>query len=222
MSKHRDHLKGKTMLTRILGLPYCRFVDYSTWREETLPLGESASYGDFHDLTGDATPDDYVMPELLSGGDYAGTTVEKANHRAFLKLYGHHPGVHSVTGGYGTFAVALSIRRLLENPEPAECILDTLEALDNYPVVDDDELSEYEIELTCEGWDCWAKHDYLVGLSKKFGDIEVSDDYAFEIFNRVAARISVDWEADGNDMHIDVDKIVKATTVDDLCTTTTR
>jgi hypothetical protein len=59
-------------------------------------------------------------------------------------------------------------------------------------------------------------------LSKKFGDIEVSDDDAYEIFNRVAARISVDWEADGNDIHIDVDRIVKATTVDDLCTTTAR
>jgi len=210
------------MLTRILGLPVCCFVNYSTWRKETLPLGESASYGDFHNLAGDATPDDYIVPELLSGGDYAGTTVERANHRAFLKLYGQHPGVHAVTGGYGTFAVALSIRWLLDNREPAESILDTLEALNEYPVIDEEELSEYELELTSEGWECWAKHDYLVGLSKKFGDIEVSDDDAYEIFNKVAARIGEDWCADGNDMFVDVDKVVKATTVDDLCTTTTR
>jgi len=210
------------MLTRILGLPACRFVNYSTRRQETLPLGESASYGDFHDFADDATPDDYIMPELLCGGDYAGTTVERANHRAFLKLYGHHPGVDTVTGGYGTFAVVLSIKWLLDNPEPAACILDTLEALNEYPVVDDEELSEYEIELTCEGWDCWARHDYLVGLNKKFGDIEVSDDDAFEIFNKVVARIGEDWYADGNDMYVDVDKVVAATTVDDLCVTTIR
>ena len=204
------------MLDRILQLPICRFVAYLPG---DLPLGESANYGDFHD--DDNTPD-YVIPELMCGGDYASTVIEKANHRAFLKLYGHLPGVHNVTGGYGTFALALSIRWLLDNLEPAESILDTLEALDNYPIVDDDELSEYEIELSSGGWDTWARHDYLAGLFKKFGNVEITDDDAYEIFNKVAERIGVDWCADGNDMCVDVDKVVTATTVDDLCTTTTQ
>jgi len=211
-----------TMLDRIRQLPACRFGNFLGWHTMTY-RDETAWYGDFQDLDKDKTlPEDYVVPELMRGGDYAGTTIERANHRAFLKLYGHLPGVHNVAGGFGMFATALSIKWLLDNPELAECILDTLEALNEYPVIDDEELSEYESELAREGWDTWARHDYCVGLKKKFGNIEVTDDDAYELFNRIATRIGIDWEADGNDMSIDVDKVVNATSVDDFCTTTTR
>jgi hypothetical protein len=186
------------MFNRILLLD-CRFVQHTD---------ESWNYGDFY-TTKYVTLDDYIMPNLLSSGDYAGTIIEAANNRAFLRLYGHLEGVHDVRGGHGTRAVAISIQWLLDNPQ----VLDTLEALEDYPIIDDEVLSEYELELIREGWETWARHDYLVGLCRRFGDVAMTDDELYELFNRVAERIGVEWEPDGTDMTIDVDKVVKATGV---------
>ena len=198
----------RTMLDRISQLPICRFVSY---------IGTGLSYSNFHEVAGDVTPADYIMPDLLTGSDYSGTTVEKANYRAFVKRY--NSGVSRLSGGYNTFAVVISISWLLENPDEADDILNTLEALDDYPVVDEDELTLYEVELIQEGWESWARHDYLRGLDRKFGDVDLTDDEAFELFNKVAARIGEDWCADSNDMTIDVDKVVAATTREDVCST---
>lgn len=206
------------MLNRIERLPACRFARYSLWRSVALPLGALASWDDFRPVT-EVTLNDYIMPELLSGSKCSGTTVEKANHRSFLKLYGQHPGVHDVTGARGTFAVAISIRWLLDHPNVAECICDTLEELDNYPIISDEELADYEAELAAEGWEAWARHDYLVGLKKRFGTVDID---AYEVFNTVARRIGVEWEPDSTGVSIDVDKVIKATTIEDFHTTTTR
>lgn len=45
----------------------------------------------------------------------------------------------------------------------------TIDHLNNYPIISEDDLSEQEMEKTEEAWDLWARHDvYCVECSKNY------------------------------------------------------
>lgn len=167
----------------------------------------------------------YLVPRYCEGGDYSGGTVEKANHRAFMMSWECCEGVFDVSGGHGTFSVAISVNWLVEHwgddeDDTARKIVDCLIALDDYPVIDDDVLSELEIELSDEAWDYWAKDDYVQGVEKHLGvALEILDDQKSKfvaMFSDVCGRENEYWEADGPDMWIRLEPIVEATTLRDL------
>jgi len=66
------------------------------WRTfDRIDAGDSASYGDF-------TPDTdgrYFLSDFLSGSDYSGCLVERANYKNFLEDFGEHDGVHDFASG---------------------------------------------------------------------------------------------------------------------------
>ena len=90
-------------------------------------------------------PNVYFLHPLLSYSDYSGSIVEFANFAKFMELYGNLPGVVKITGDY--FSVALGIN--IHNEYPQEMI-DTLNALADYPVIDDEFLSQTEMEQVDE------------------------------------------------------------------------
>lgn len=80
----------------------CRFSRYrarygpngfAEWETLDAPEpGESCAYSDFI-----PDPDGrYFISELLSGSDYSGSSVERANYRVFLEDFGDRDGVHEV------------------------------------------------------------------------------------------------------------------------------
>ncbi len=99
------------------------------WRTfDSIDAGDSASYGDFtNDVDGA-----YYLSDFLSGSDYSGCLVERANYREFLEEFGECDGVHEVYGGHGTYAVAVRIDALTD--EMAEMFA----GLEDYPLICDE------------------------------------------------------------------------------------
>jgi hypothetical protein len=153
--------------TRYINAPYPSFG----YHEEYIPeRGESISYGDlkaqlrsgesFDPETSDPK-EWFLMPRYMSGSDYSGSSVEVSNMRAFKEEYGDE-SFCPVYGDYGTYAVAIRLDWLT----PA--IWESLTALENYPVYDDQCLQEVETEAEEEAWENWAKSDFKRELEKRF------------------------------------------------------
>ncbi len=134
-----------------------------------------------------------LLPQVMSGGHYADSCqVEVSNHRVFLERFAgqcsctrvdgdeatfkchcdasltteiEKAGTHQVVGGHGTYGVAIEINKIT----PA--MLDVLEALDNYPIIDESDLSECETESQNEAWENWLRHDFQRELVKTYPDL---------------------------------------------------
>ena len=175
--------------------------------------GESLSHGNLHPIKGEPPAGLsgclYLVPEYLLGSDYSGSTVEIANLRAFMAEYGDAPGVHEIYGGHGTRGAAIRLDALTD--EMAE----RLAAMSDYPLLDEEELSRVEMELADEAWESWAEWESRRGLEKAWG-VDIDGRIPRDWFERLAERTNTYWEADGPDMHIRVERVIEAATLDDL------
>lgn len=150
---------------RAAELSNVRFIRPSPHWSDSATL--SGSYGDWYELTqtGPMIPSEtFVLPDHCSGSDYSGSLIDAANYKALLGMIpdDYEDGLEYVTysGGYGTFALAIRIDALTEE------ILDSLESLDDYPLLDDSLHSELEIEAQNEAWDSWAKSEFKTELGR--------------------------------------------------------
>ncbi len=197
--------------------------------------GDSASYSDFV-----ADPEGrYFLSDFLSGSDYSGCLVERANYRDFLEDYGDRDGVHEVYGGHGTFAIAVRIDAI---DEDMAAVLDSLE---DYPLISDETHGELELEAQNEAWDSWARGDFVAGLEARFsedgfGELvfvpdgepktqgrlfgtgerpkpEDLEDAVVRLFETARETANAYWEIEtGGGAHIDVDRVCDAVTADML------
>lgn len=127
------------------------------WQDIILENGCTYSYGDFHEYTGEVTEalkkSLFLMPTLMSGSDYNGGSVNLSNKRSFLKLYEEVEGVYEVEGGYNTYGVVIRLDVYESNAD----IKKTLDSLDNYPLVDEEDHSALESD-----WDNEYMTDILI------------------------------------------------------------
>ena len=203
------------------------------------PDSKSVSYGDLmhpadcpasavkylEGLSTDATEEGelYFFLPYASGSDYSGSTVEEANHKEFLESYGEEEFVWEAHGGYNTYAVVLGLTGLLECADDTfDAILDIIEGLEDYPLINDEALSNLEFTLADEAWDCWVAGDFRRALEKKFDGVEFewpSDSDLRTFFEKKAEEANEYWfnEGYGPDMYIRVDKIVEGIDLDNAC-----
>ena len=137
-----------------------------------LPVEYSTSYGDWHELSDstEVTPDTFVIPKYCTGSDYSGNLVEVSNYKAMVELLEGaelEEGIDYLTysGGYGTFAIAIRAYSLIETTE-CDSIIDTLESLGDYPLIDESLESELEMESQNEAWESWGKREFAEELGK--------------------------------------------------------
>ncbi len=133
-----------------------RFDSY--WVHRDPEPGEDLSYGQVEPNSDGA----YIMPEYLSGSDYNGGLVTKSNYQVFLEKYREVNGVHTVSGGHGTYAVAVRIDAL--TPE----MVDDIAGLSDYPLLDEDHLSNLELEQENEAWESYGADDMRHSLAKEY------------------------------------------------------
>jgi hypothetical protein len=198
---------------------------FSKWDDTNPEDLARLSYGDLKDLEAHQTPEptDFLMPEYLSGSDYCSSgAVEVSNHRVFLERYSKLPNVYDVYGGYGTFAVAIRLDSV--TPEMVE----DFEALDNYPVLDEDDHSEVEMDSENEAWDSFVRHDFEQALTKQFPALEdtieeLSTDQVWSLFLMLMDRTNTYWEHEsGNNAFVRVERLVEGATEQDLRSTLTK
>jgi hypothetical protein len=213
----------------------CRYSSYERvgdeWIDITTPEnGSSLSYGDLKEefdyqgklKTADIDSSWFFLSSYMSGSDYSGNDLEVSNHRVFLEMFGSVDGVHDVYGGYGTFAVAIRLSTLADNEEIREC----LSALENYPVIDEDDMSEVEQEAQNEAWKSWLASDFAKALRQKFDnkknglnleDIESESNEMRSLFYEAAEHANEYFiNETGNSAWIDIEKIIKEVTEEDL------
>ena len=195
-------------------------MKFDHYRDDYDPDQGSYSYGDFSPIKeSEATADDWIVPHYLSGGDYSNSClVEESNHRVFLEEFGEVPGIVDLYGGYGSYGVAIRLSTITKNEEIREC----LASLEDYPLIDEEDQSQLEIERIEEEWNNWGEHDYVRELEHEYGidrgiDWDMPDDALRKLFENRQEDCNEYWEQEsGGGMHINLEKVARQTTLTDI------
>ena len=144
----------------------------NVWEETPLETGFAYSVADFEpynrEVTEDLRKSLFIQPELLAGSDYSGGALQMSNSKSFLEKFGDVEGVYELWGGMGTYGVAIR----LDVYEDITEIKETLDGLDEYPVIDEEALSVLENE-----WDCEAMNDVVSDLCNRIDLEQYIPDY---------------------------------------------
>jgi hypothetical protein len=179
---------------------------YGRWYDE--PVGEDCEA--------------WALLGLLTYSDYSGCSVHRSNFRVFIEDIDPEEletgGTFRVFyGGYGTEALAVC----LDRPIPSE-LADTLEALADYPVIDESDMSEYELETEDDAWNSWIMSDYIRALEAHTGleDLDELDSEDLWTAYRQGCELSNTYpEAEiGGGVWIDVERVAQATPLELLTT----
>ena len=116
---------------------------------------------------------------------------------------------------------------VLVHPDGAAC-LESIEAgLADYPVLDDEKVSEHEHEATIEAWDGFYAREFCRELAQAFeladnlpdAELVESLDPSEELWflcHRIIEREGLYWEHGSEGASLDIARLVEATTSDDL------
>ena len=153
---------------------------------------------------------DYYCPNYLGYSDYSGSTYSKSNHELFLKEFGEVDGVKNVHGGYGSNDVYIRLDVLNSNQDIQDC----LNALDDYPVMDEEHLSEVEEEAKEEAWNSYTRKDFLRALQKEFNyDLDkVSDAFIHRLFWKLEEHTNTYWIFEYTDAYFPLDDLFEKLT----------
>ena len=190
---------------------------------------------DFTKLScGDVTPLDGEDPEkadffvwnLSTGSHYSGSDITRANFLALLDLASKRAikkgitlpelGVWEVYGGYSTYAVAVSVRCTDAR------IWDAFYQCLDYPVLDEDTLTEVTQEAEDTAYDSYVAAEFLSAINETFGDdwdITTSTDTPalFDLFRQKCDQENIYWaNEEGNTSYIDVAALALAVTAADV------
>lgn len=170
-----------------------------------------------------------ITPDYMTGSDYSGTTVELSNYEVFREMFGDLPGVYLVHGGHSTFTAGISLKWLLDptNQDKADEIINTLRGLSDYPLIDDEHLSNMECEKERECVldsfmfaDCIREFRTQHGLILGDGcsmDGDLTDDQKWDLYRLLSERSnSYPVFEDNGYPYIDWERIVKSWRAGDL------
>lgn len=157
----------------------------------------------------------WFIPNYAMGGDYGGSLVQKSNYEVLLEeaerlssdeLDGDDTWFQALYGSHGSYAIAFHVERT-----PDE-ILEMINSLEEYPLLDEGKHSEMEIESQNEAWEGGLKEDYRGALVSKFGGTAegVADDALWEHFQEAAEAANEHWvNEEGDTSYIDVERVVE-------------
>jgi hypothetical protein len=119
----------------------------------------------------------YLVSSYLQYGDYDNSCmVERSNYKIFMESYKEETGVFDISRGYGSTGIAISVKWLLDpvNEEKADEIIELLNGLNDYPCLNDEDMSNMEYEAFYEALKDYGISDTCTALAKKYG-IDVTD-----------------------------------------------
>lgn len=209
---------------------YNRYVcDYKDGKIESyytqeIPDDDSVYWSDIEELDNPDLSDIdniYIMHDYCQMSDYSGSLVEKSNTEILTGEY----GFIGVYGDYGSISCMIGIQSLIDMPkEESERILDLLEGLNDYPLIDEEELSDNEMNYIDESWNNWGEYDFKRAIGLKFNldisDYKLKSDSSLrELFDNLAVKANEYWDNEsGYNMYINIDNIVKVMSIDDFNT----
>jgi hypothetical protein len=196
---------------------HCRqfyFAETYAFERENKPSenGEGIAYGRW---TNGRSEEREVWSEVeyATGGDYtSGGLYMRANYESLSELLAeHHPEEDSpavwarASGGHGTFALLVRYDAISE-----EC-REAIDALEDYPLHDENKHSELQCEAESEAWKWWAERDFKRSLCEHYGECDWPEGVdAYSLFRAAQDDASIYWENEqGCDMWLDVEKVAR-------------
>jgi hypothetical protein len=136
------------------------YDDISAYDFNELYLGHLKSYNKFYHEKSEI----WYVPGIMSGSDYGGDTVTRANYLAMLPYVKRSKFVKEVYGGYSSYGLAFNVSRL--KGKFADELVSIFRGLETYPLIDDEELGKLEIKLEWENWENNLESDFKRELKK--------------------------------------------------------
>lgn len=177
------------------------------------------------------TEDEYYFQiDPVAYSDYSGSAVDIANTRYMRNTAPYAEFMECRAGGYGTDWTVVSQANInyMDEDTFEELINDIDYIVHKYPILDESEWSEVEMELAEENYYSWAESDYIREIfmilhnTEGYEDIaQLWDDNVFDgvgmLFYRAVGETGEYWENDGgSSMHINVDKLAAWTVENDI------
>src|SRR5262249_11836238 len=123
--------------------------------------------------------------------------VEKSNHKALLDAMPseYEDGFEylDIGGGHGTFAIAIRLDALTAD------MLETLESLEDYPLIDESLHSELEIESQNEAWESSIRSEFRTELGKYLA-ASFEHSAKAESLTDATLESAIEWLEDGADI----------------------
>ena len=151
-------------------------------------------------------------------GDYCGAPHTLSNKQVLLSEFGGSPMLRDCHGSYGSSSVAIDPRYLSED------LLENLQSLESYPVLDEDHCSSLEIDLQTEAWESWAEREFSSALEERLsalcGDEDLAEqtveslspDALFSLFETLRENANEYWESQSApDQWINVERVLERT-----------
>lgn len=102
-------------------------------------------------------------------GDYCGSHVESSNHATILGDFEGSKAVVECLGSMGSNCIMVAVDYLTN--EEAQRMIETLDALADYPVLDESRWSNEEHEYACgDGWESFGRYDFRQALEAEVGE----------------------------------------------------
>jgi hypothetical protein len=167
------------------------------------------------------------VSDYCQSGDYGGAVHYRSNANVLLKEFSS-PQCRELYGSYGSHGMAIDPRYLSEE------LLENLQSLESYPVLDEDDLSHLEMELQNEAWESWASSDFSRKLESLLSEIlsaadwqnaehwaeqsieSLSEDQLWTLFSDATESANLYWESQHNDVWIDVERVAESLSEDQL------
>ena len=148
----------------------------------------------------------YYFPPLLSFGDYdRSTEIERSNVRVFEKLYKDTPGWQTRT--YPHSAKAICIDLTCQDKD----IIETLEMLMDYPVLDDKDRAAMEMEMEQEAWASYLERAFIQTIERKFGAAHSNpqEGAVLELFYRLKEQTNTEvLITAGGEVSVDMERLI--------------
>ncbi len=152
------------------------------------------------------------MPEYLTYNNSSAAStglIEASNYRAFKNMFGDDESVIFLHDGWGGHGIA--VLTTCDNEE----IADTLRALKEYPLLDEELHAEMMAEAIEEDWDSWASGDFQKLLLAKIEDeerdvyeLDFVDEELHELFEEAMGASGAEWINEcANNMYVDLERV---------------
>lgn len=171
----------------------------------------------------------YVLPYATFGDYDNSSAVERSNAKVFSEL----PFVSQQFGDYGTVWTGIDASDIdAITWDQLQDLIDTCDGLADYPVIDEQVMSDVEMELQNEAWESWGRTDFQQELCKQItseqeneedksaleDQIEqLTDKQIDKLFWHACEVSNTYWQIEsGGNAYIDLERVAKAVVLADL------
>lgn len=189
------------------------------WRSLELSEVSDMGWSDLEPVQGEVQAGDLCIISVLSGGDYTNScAVEYANFLEWQELFVDSLSIDwwTVSGGYGSYGIAIRV------DTDNSVILEMIASLSDYPVINDQRISEIEMQWQDEAWERDIASDFMIAINAAF-DIDLDtrgiyqDNRVIDLFHECMERGNEYWIMDQHgSAYMDVDKLVQYVGYSDL------